>query len=344
MSVITVVGSGMMGSALAIPATDNGHEVRLVGTHLDRDIVASLKRDGTHPTLKAKMPDGVSAYFLEEIDRAMKGCDLVIGGVSSFGVTWFAREAMPHIPDSVPVLSVTKGLEDQPDGTLLTLPEVLRRNLPAGRHPSLNAIGGACTSYELAARHHTVVCFCGEDMAVLERFRKALATPYYHVCCSTDVVGVESAVALKNAYALGVSLAIGLQERVDGVGCVESYNTQAALFGQSVREMRRLLALLGGGHDKIELGASDLYVTIFGGRTRKLGILLGRGLTFRQAREELAGVTLESVEIATRTARAVRNLASRGAVRLEDFPLMMHVDAILNGGSAVAIPWDSFTG
>ena len=344
MSVITVVGSGMMGSALAIPATDNGHEVRLVGTHLDRAIIESLKRDAFHPTLKMKMPEGVSAYYLEEIDQAMEGCDLAICGVSSFGVTWFAREAIPHIPDSVPVLSVTKGLEDLPDGTLLTLPEVLRRNLAPGRHPSLNAIGGACTSYELAQRHQTVVCFCGPDLAVLERFRKALGTSYYHIRCSTDVVGVESAVALKNAYALGVSFAIGMQERLDGVGCVESYNTQAALFGQSIREMRRLLALLGGGPDEIDLGASDLYVTIFGGRTRKLGILLGRGLSFRQAREELAGVTLESVEIATRTARAVRNLAQRGVVRLEDFPLMMHVDAVLNGGSPVAIPWDSFTG
>lgn len=344
MSVITVVGSGMMGSALAVPAADNGHEVRLVGTHLDRAIIESLRRDAYHPTLKLRMPEGVTAYQLEEIDRAMERCDLAICGVSSFGTVWFAREAMPHIPDSVPVLSVTKGLEDLPDGTLLTLPEVLRRNLAPGRRPSLNAIGGACTSYELAARHHTLVCFCGEQLDVLERFRKALGTPYYHICCSTDVVGVESAVALKNAYALGVSLAIGLQERVDGIGCVESYNTQAALFGQSIREMRRLLALLGGGEDKIELGASDLYVTIFGGRTRRLGILLGRGLTFGQAREELAGVTLESVEIATRTARAVRNLARRGVVRLEDFPLMMHVDDILNGGAPVAVPWDSFTG
>ena len=33
MSVITVVGSGMMGSAMSFPARDNGHEVRLVSIH-----------------------------------------------------------------------------------------------------------------------------------------------------------------------------------------------------------------------------------------------------------------------------------------------------------------------
>ena len=37
--VIAIIGSGMMGSALAFPAAENGHEVRLVGTHLDRDII-----------------------------------------------------------------------------------------------------------------------------------------------------------------------------------------------------------------------------------------------------------------------------------------------------------------
>ena len=36
---------------------------------------------------------------------------------------------------------------------------------------------------------------------------------YYHISLSTDVVGVECAVAMKNAYALGVSLAVGLAEK-----------------------------------------------------------------------------------------------------------------------------------
>ena len=37
--VITIIGSGMMGSALAFPAAENGHEVRLVGSPLDNDII-----------------------------------------------------------------------------------------------------------------------------------------------------------------------------------------------------------------------------------------------------------------------------------------------------------------
>ena len=167
-------------------------------------------------------------------------------------------------------------------------------------------------------------------------------TNYYHVSLSTDVVGVECAVAMKNAYALAVTLAVGLSERTEGVGGTLHYNSQAGLFGQSVREMRRLLALVGGGEENIVYGAGDLYVTVFGGRTRLIGTLLGRGLSFERAMEELEGVTLESIVIATRTARAVRRLIELGRAKAEDFPLLLHVDDIISRGAQVAIPWSSF--
>ena len=44
MAIITIVGAGMMGSALAFPARENGHEVRVVGTHLDRDIIEGCRK------------------------------------------------------------------------------------------------------------------------------------------------------------------------------------------------------------------------------------------------------------------------------------------------------------
>ena len=41
MAVIAVVGAGVMGTALTWPLADNGHQVRLVGTHLDEEIIES---------------------------------------------------------------------------------------------------------------------------------------------------------------------------------------------------------------------------------------------------------------------------------------------------------------
>ena len=112
---------------------------------------------------------------------------------------------------------------------------------------------------------------------------------------------------------------------------------------QTVTKMTELIRLCHGLPENIIFGVGDLYVTIFGGRTRKIGTLLGRGLTFEEAMRELDGVTLESIVIATRTAKAVRLLAQKGIVRTEDYPLLMHVDEIINQGKPVSIPWDAFT-
>ena len=122
------------------------------------------------------------------------------------------------------------------------------------------------------------------------------------------------------------------------------YNPQAALFGQSLREMTRLVRLLGGDSDLVAgiPGAGDLYVTIFGGRTRRLGYLLGKGMTYQEAREQLQGVTLESVVIITRVTAALRARAAAGSVNLADFPLMMFLDRVINDGAPAEIPWRDF--
>jgi len=340
MSVIVIVGSGMMGSAMSYPASDNGNEVRLVGTPLDREIIDHARKTGYHLTLKRPLPDRIRYYQIEQLRDALDGADLLIGGVSSFGIDWFIDYVLPVIPETLPVLSVTKGLMDTEDGGLVTYPHLYAQRCV--RKLSLNAVGGPCTSYELADHDPTQVCFCGPDISLLRKFKVMLNTDYYHISLSTDVIGVECAVALKNAYALGVTLAIGLSERLEGIGGTQHYNSQAALFGQSVREMRRLIAHVGGHDDNIVYGTGDLYVTIFGGRTRLIGTLLGRGYTMEQAMKELNGITLESLVIATRAARAVRRLIERGAVQAQDYPLLTHIDRVINFCEPVNIPWSAF--
>ncbi|MDE6274651.1 MAG: glycerol-3-phosphate dehydrogenase [Clostridiales bacterium] len=341
MSVITIVGAGMMGSAMSVPAADNGHEVRLVGTPLDGEIIKRLKEDGYHITLKRNLPKSVTYYSVDELDRALDGVELVIGGVSSFGVEWFGSEVLQKIPRGVPVLSITKGLYAEEDGTLVAFPDYLTR-FEGGREHSFNAVGGPCISFEIADRIHTFVAFCGHDMNVLKTLKEMLSTEYYHINLTTDVMGLETAVAMKNAYALGVSLAIGMGEKERGEGCAEKYNPQAALFAQSVREMKRLLKLAGGNSDEILYGAGDLYVTIYGGRTRRLGILLGRGLTFPAAKEQLSGVTLESVAVTKAVIGAVMEQEKRGKAKLSDYPLLSHIYDMLIEKTTVNIPWKDF--
>ena len=345
MKTITIIGAGMMGSALAFPARENGNTVRIVGTHLDTDIIDACQKTNRHPKFTKDFPEGITFYQIEQVQQALEGADFVIGGVSSFGVDWFGEEILPIIDENIPVLTVTKGLVDMEDGTLLTYPDIWQKKLNAmGKKTKLNAIGGPCTSYELVAHDQTEVSFCGKDMEVLRMLKEAMATDYYHITLSTDVTGVESAVALKNGYALGIALTIGLNQKEFGIDSELHFNSQAAVFGQSVREMAKLLALQGAGTlDNLVVGAGDLYVTVYGGRTRLVGILLGRGYTIAKAKEELQGVTLESLVVAERVARAIRIKAERGLVDLAEFPLLMHIDEIITQSKPVNIPWESFT-
>lgn len=345
MAIVTIIGAGMMGSALAFPARENGHEVRLVGTHLDREIIEGCVETNRHPKFVKDFPNGLKYYQIEQVEEAITGADLIIGGVSSFGVDWFADEILPILDERVPIITVTKGLIDTPDGKLITYPAYWESKLAAkGMKRNLNAIGGPCTSYELVAHDQTEVAFCGKDMKTLEFIRSIMTTDYYHISLSTDVTGIESAVALKNGYALGIALTIGLNQKEFGIDSELHFNSQAAAFGQGLKEMARLLEFQGAGSlDNLAVGVGDLYVTVYGGRTRLIGILLGRGLGIEEAKAELNGVTLESLVVAERVARAVKKSAEQGILDLNDFPLLLHIDEILTQKKEVSIPWEAFT-
>ena len=344
MAIITIVGSGMMGSALAFPARENGHEVRLVGTHLDREIINECIKTNKHPKFDRPFPNGVKFYQIEEVEKALLGANVVIGGVSSFGVQWFSDEILPIIPESSIVLTVTKGLMNTPDGKLLTYPELWKNKLKSiNKTLSLNAIGGPCTSYELVAHDQTEVAFCGDDINVLKYLKELMQTDYYHISTTTDVVGIESAVALKNGYALGIALTIGLNQK-NFCDDTLHFNSQAAVFGQATKEMYKLLKFQNAlSLNNLCVGVGDLYVTVYGGRTRLVGILLGKGLNIDEAKEELKGVTLESLVVAERVAKAIKYNIEKGAVNKEDFPLLLHIDEILSEKKAVNIPWELFT-
>ena len=169
-----------------------------------------------------------------------------------------------------------------------------------------------------------------------------MQTDYYHISLSTDVTGVESAVALKNGYALAVALTIGVNQRLFGLDSELHFNSQAAVFGQATREMYKLLQYQNAGTlDNLCVGVGDLYVTVYGGRTRLVGILLGRGLDIDKAKEELNGVTLESAAVDATVAQALMKLEAAGRADTKEFPLLMHINELLTEHKPLNIPWEA---
>lgn len=342
--IVTIIGAGMMGSALAFPARENGNEVRLVGTPLDEEIIDACKKENKHPKFDKKFPDGVRFFQFDEAEEAKKGADFIIGGVSSFGVEWFLKEVLEKTAPGVPVLSVTKGLIEDEDGALISYPEYWEKELAKKSvRREICAIGGPCTSYELVAHDKSEVAFCGKDEKTLRKMKEALATNYYFISLTKDVHGLEYAVALKNAYALAVAMTIGLYERETGKIGELHYNSQAGAFFQTVKEMRALLRAEGANENSENIGVGDLYVTVYGGRTRKIGILLGRGLSYEEAMREMNGVTLESLVITRRLTKNLRERAERGEIDVRNYPLVSSVGNVLDYGEEARLPWDAFT-
>jgi len=347
-STVTIVGAGYMGSALAWPLTDRGHRVRLVGTPLDHDIIRACLRDGRHPNLQRPLPEGVRPYPIELLEEALDGADLIVQGVSSPGVEWFAATVGPRLVPGRPLLSITKGLGLDDDGLPCLLPDLVERRLPErlrGRVPWA-AVGGPCIAGELAGRRQTCVVFTGHDAALLEHLAGMLHTEYYHVWTSTDVVGVEACVALKNGYTLGVALALGILEAAGGPDAAGAamHNLCAALFAQAGMEMATLVQALGGDPRSVHglPGIGDLFVTVQGGRSVLLGRLLGSGLPIEPALARLEGVTLESAEVLRLLARALPNMERRGLLQPSGLPLLQHLAEVVTQGKPVSLPLDRF--
>lgn len=350
MTSVAILGSGMMGSALAMPLADNGHDVRLVGTHLDREIIDSVKASGHHPRLMVDMPPSVRAYQLEEAETAFAGTDIVLSGVVSYATHWLAEQLTRLLRPDHLLLMVAKGMEASEDGDLRVLPDVLASLLPEELRTQvpIAAIAGPCIAGELACRRHSSVIFAGRDPAVLDRLKDTFEAPYYHVWTSPDLIGAEVCAALKNCYALGSGFAEGIleQQGVPGAYAWRNYNYEAALISQGVIESRRLVTLLGGRPETAEGLATtgDMYVTAKGGRNVRVGRLLGTGMDFGEAWERLDHITLEGAEAIKQIGGALPKLTERGLLGADEMPLLRHLHDVVVLREPLDMPWKSFFG
>lgn len=349
MATIAVLGAGVMASALTNPARDNGHEVRLVGTHLDDEIIASVKATGLHPTLGATLDPGVKPYFFADAAEGLAGADVVMVGVNSFGVDWVGEQLKHHLVPGQKVLVVTKGLRADKDGSLQIIPEVLQRAVgPIAGQVTWQAIVGPCLAGELGVRRDACVVFTGEDQESLDELARLYRTSYYHVWTSTDFVGHEVGAATKNVFAFAQGFAAGvLRARGWEDSPHKLLNYMSGLFAQGSREVHEYIAMLGGdpmtGHGLG--GVGDMYVTSMGGRNVRAGGFVGEGVPFSEVRDvRMRGVTLEGVAAIVVIGAALEKLTARGVVAPGSFPLTRFLYDVVVHDAPLDIPWSTFFG
>ncbi len=350
MAIVTILGAGRMGTAVTWPLRDNGHEVRLVGTHLDGEIIRACQERRFHPGLRRRIPDGVQPLYLEQLDQALAGADVIVSGVNSLGVHWIGRTLAPRLWPGASILSLSKGLEAGADGVLRTLPEVLASELPAGLREAvtISAVAGPVLAYELSGRRISGTVFCGPERDALSRLRDIFHNAYYRVWLSTDLTGVEVFAALKNAYTIGIGAARGMLEAAGGPDEINAamHNTAALLFAAAAHELAQIVRLMRSRPEGFAglQGAGDLYVTCTGGRTFRLGWLLGTGLTYAQAQAAMQEETLEGAFAVLQMARILPVWQAAGRIGPDDLPMLRAISRALTTDTPLALPWDDLMG
>ena len=242
---VTILGAGDMGTALATPLARNGHQVHLWGTELDEAVVAALRAGQPHPRLGVALPPNVHIFGEDEAAAALAGAALVVVAITSDAVRKVVGRLASHCRRTAAIVTVAKGFDGGAHGDqILLLPEALAEFVAA----PIVAVGGPSKANEVAWELPTAVVFGGQDAAAVERCRAAFATPAYAIETTDDVIGLEIAAAMKNAYAIALGIADGLEQRTGR----PHHNLRAALFPRAVAEMARAAAL--GGRPRRSLG------------------------------------------------------------------------------------------
>jgi glycerol-3-phosphate dehydrogenase (NAD(P)+) len=345
MAVITILGAGVMGSAMILPARDKGHEVRLVGTHLDEAIIDSVKATGRHPRLNVKLPDGVKAYSHGDFGKALgNDTDLLLLGVSSAGIGWAIDRLCETLTKSVPVMMITKGLMPK-DGTILTLPDFVQAEVKRRKGLALDiaAVGGPCIAGELAVRRQTGVVITSRTAGLAQKLCDWLATDYYHPRVSDDIAGVELCAAFKNFFAISVGWAQGQHEKAPKTeNNAYNFNAASIIFDQAIAEMMVLARFLGGDDRSVwgMPGAGDLYVTCQAGRNSRLGRQLGLGLSYAEVKAgPMKDDTIEGAELGIALSATLKQLMASGRLDAALLPLTNALLGTLTAQQKLEMPW-----
>ncbi len=299
MAKFLIIGAGAMGSAFTFPCVDNNHNVTLVGSPLENDQIESLKRNCFHKHLDCKLSNKINFIKSNNLKEEIKNnYDVVVVGVNSKGIDWISNE-LNSINFKAPMLLLTKGLSVKNDKL-----EILTSLF---KNSNVSAVAGPCLAKDLSKRNKTGVVFTNKNISSAEALGKLLKTNYYFMDYSNDIIGVEMCAAIKNFYSMVI-------------GSSKDLNTAAILMQKSVIEMGKFIKLFGGLEQTVYglAGLGDLYVSIAGGRNRKMGQHLGEGHTYSQAKTKfMANDTVEGAELAFQIGPKILKDLSK-----KDFPIM----------------------
>ncbi len=308
---VAVLGSGAWGTALAKVIADKGDPVTIWSRRPDLCQQINETHVNGRYLPSAELPATLRATH--DLKDALAGASMVVFVVPSHGTREVAKAVAPLLPKGVPIVSATKGIEND---SLMFMDEVLEQELGAVAAKSLAYLSGPSFAKELAQRQPTAVVIAARDADVCAEVMRRFHTPFLRLYNSDDVAGVECGGAMKNVVAIAAGA-------IDGLGL--GHNTRAMLMTRGLAEVAKLAAARGGTPLTVAglAGMGDLVLTCTGelSRNRTVGFELGKG---RKLGEILAG--LGHVAEGVKTAKSAFDLSVKMKV---DMPITREVHAVL---------------
>jgi len=342
MKKIIIIGAGAMGSAFTVPCMDNNNEVTLVGTHLENELIIDIKKNKNfHPVLKTNLHQKLKVERFENLKSVINnGVDVIVAGISSVGIEWFANEIAKYYKKKLPIVLLTKGLAVQND-ELITLSEKIDNLLKEKGHKDINisAIKGPCLATGLANKMRTGTVIANPDIKEAQFLKKIISTEYYSTEISNDLDGIELSGAIKNIYSMLIGASEGLSNSKAPIEIQSKYylNTSASLIHRSISEMVEFVCYYGGKPETVYglAGLGDLYVSAIGGRNSLMGKYLGQGHLYKEAKElYMKNITVEGAELAFEIGPKILK-----ELKEKEFPLMFSVLKSICENKNLEINW-----
>lgn len=315
---VAVIGAGSWGTALAIQLGRIGHDVLLWSHGAPTAHAINTERENTHYLEGIPLPPTLHATT--DLGLALHKRDLVVWVTPSHVTRETLRLARDHMPRDVPIVSATKGIEND---SLMTMSEVFEEELPVGYHGFLSYLSGPSFAREVGQDMPTTVVVAAYSERLAREVQHQFNHGSFRVYRTMDVVGVEIGGSLKNVIAIAAGAA-------DGMGF--GHNARAGLITRGLAEISRLAVARGANPMTLAglAGMGDLVLTCTGGlsRNRSVGMRLGRG----EAIGDILG-DMSMVAEGVKTAKSVHDLAERMQV---DMPISEEVYRVIYEGKEPA--------
>ncbi|MBI3652850.1 MAG: NAD(P)H-dependent glycerol-3-phosphate dehydrogenase [Acidobacteria bacterium] len=308
---IAVIGAGSWGTALALVAARNQHDVRLWAR--EPEVAAAIQRQHRNPFYLADVTLPENLRATTALQDALDGTHIVIIVVPSHACREVVTMMRDFLSAETILVSAAKGVEND---SLMRMSEVITDVMRDHFAPRLAVLSGPSFAREVALGDPTAVAVASLDARCVEEVQRELSLNVFRIYTNDDVVGVEIGGAVKNVVAIGAGVVRGL-----GLGT----NTVAAIITRGLAEVTRLGLAMGAKSETLAglAGLGDLVLTCTGAlsRNRHVGVELGRG-------RKLADILAEMREVAegVKTTRAIYQLSQRLNV---DMPITASIHALL---------------